>query len=53
MKFLQPVRPDELIILEAALIGNLGGLVQFDVRATVAEITVAEGSLMLNRTANR
>lgn len=48
MKFLHPARPEERIVLRAEKRGEMGGLLQFTVRATVADKLVAEGELVLN-----
>jgi 3-hydroxyacyl-[acyl-carrier-protein] dehydratase len=48
MKFLAAVRPDEVITLQARKLGAVGGLWQFEVRATVGEVIVAEGAVVLS-----
>ena len=48
MKFLAAVRPDEVVILQARKLGAVGGLWQFEVRATVGDATVAEGAVVLS-----
>lgn len=48
MKFLAAVRADEEIRLSARKMGAVGGLWQFEVRATVREKTVAEGIVVLS-----
>ncbi|MHA3775273.1 3-hydroxyacyl-ACP dehydratase FabZ family protein [Verrucomicrobiota bacterium sgz303538] len=48
MKFLDAVRPEETIMLNARKLGSVGGLWQFEVRAVVGERTVAEGSIVLS-----
>jgi 3-hydroxyacyl-[acyl-carrier-protein] dehydratase len=48
MKFLAAVRPGEELILHAQKRGAVGGLWQFDVKATVGETTVAEGVVVLS-----
>lgn len=48
MKFLDAVRPNEAISLQARKLGNVGGLWQFEVRALVGERVVAEGSVVLS-----
>ncbi|MEO6848386.1 MAG: 3-hydroxyacyl-ACP dehydratase FabZ family protein [Chthoniobacterales bacterium] len=48
MKFPKAARPDEVITLEARKLGEMGGLLQFEVRAHVADSTIAEGTLILN-----
>ena len=50
MKFFHPVRPGQILDLSARRTGNLGPLIQFDVKAEVAGLPVAEGALMLTRT---
>jgi 3-hydroxyacyl-[acyl-carrier-protein] dehydratase len=52
MKFLAPVRPDELITLSALKLGAVGGLWQFEVRASVGERKVAEGVVVLSEVAD-
>ncbi len=49
MKFHRAVRPGERIELAAAKTGGMGGLLSFDVRATVGEEAVAEGRIILSR----
>jgi 3-hydroxyacyl-[acyl-carrier-protein] dehydratase len=53
MKFLQAVRPEESVILEAVKLARVGDLLQFQVRAKVAGATVAEGQLVLNIVAKK
>ena len=48
MKFLAAVRPDEKIALRARKLANVGALWQFEVRASVADTTVADGVVVLN-----
>ncbi len=48
MKFLRAVRPEERIRLRAEKAGEMGGLLQFKVQASVGEATVAEGQLVLS-----
>ena len=48
MKFLKPARPTEEISLHAEKSGGVGGLLQFNVRASVAGETVAEGVIVLS-----
>ena len=48
MKFASAARPNEEISLWARKIAVLGGLWQFEVRATVQERAVAEGVLVLS-----
>jgi 3-hydroxyacyl-[acyl-carrier-protein] dehydratase len=48
MKFLKPVRPLDEISLQAEKHGEVGGLLQFSVMATVAGETVAEGTVVLS-----
>lgn len=50
MKFPAAARPGDLIELEATKSAEIGGLLQFNVRAMVGETTVAEGSIVLNDT---
>ena len=50
MKFPAPVRPGELITLHARKVGAVGGLWQFEVRASVGERAVAEGVVVLSET---
>ena len=49
MKFLRAVRPRERLDLFATRIGGMGGLLSFEVRATVGAETVAEGQIILSR----
>lgn len=51
MKFLAAVRPEEEVQLEAEKLAEVGDLLQFKVEARVAGKLVAEGQLVLNRTA--
>ncbi len=48
MKFLAAVRPEEVVTLRARKLGAVGGLWQFEVRATVGETVVAEGAVVLS-----
>jgi len=48
MKFFQPVRPDERIILRANKLAVVDGLLQFGVEASVGEKLVAAGQLVLS-----
>ncbi len=48
MKFLRGVRPGERIHLRAEKTGEMAGLLQFRVAATVEGATVAEGQLVLS-----
>ena len=49
MKFLEAVRPDERIVLQAKKIAEMGDLLQFNVKALVDGKRVAEGELVLTR----
>src|SRR6476620_7980954 len=49
MKFLDPVRPEEEILLEAEKLAQVGELWQFKVCARVGDRVVAEGQLVLSR----
>lgn len=49
MKFFAAVRPNDDVRLFAEVVGQVDQLLQFSVRATVAEKVVAEGQLVLNR----
>jgi 3-hydroxyacyl-[acyl-carrier-protein] dehydratase len=49
MKFPSPARPAEEISLSARKTGELGGLLIFEVSASVDARVVAEGSVILNR----
>lgn len=49
MKFHRAVRPGERIELAATKAGGMGGLLSFDVRASVGVETVAEGRVVLSR----
>jgi 3-hydroxyacyl-[acyl-carrier-protein] dehydratase len=48
MKFMRPVRPGQEIILVAGLTAAIGGLLQFQVSASVGPEKVAEGMIVLN-----
>ncbi len=48
MKFFSPARPGETVILQARKAGSMGGLITFDVRASVGDQVVAEGSVILS-----
>ena len=48
MKFIKPARPLEEISLRAEKTGEVGGLLQFSVKATVAGEAVAEGAIVLS-----
>ena len=48
MKFLYPVRPEEVVMLEAGRMGVVGGLHQYQVQARVGEKTVADGVIVLS-----
>ena len=48
MKFLKGVGPDETIILRAQKVGQVGDLLQFEVRALVNDADVANGQLVLS-----
>jgi 3-hydroxyacyl-[acyl-carrier-protein] dehydratase len=48
MKFLRPVRPEELINLRAEKLAEIGELMQFAVEARVGNALVAEGQLVLS-----
>ena len=48
MKFFKPARPLEEISLRAEKTGEVGGLLQFSVKATVAGEAVAEGAIVLS-----
>ena len=48
MKFFQAVRPEEAIDLRAEKLGEVGGMVQFKVAASVKGALVAEGQLVLS-----
>lgn len=52
MKFFQAIRPDEQVDLRAEKMGEVEGMVQFKVAASVKGITVAEGQLVLSVAAN-
>lgn len=49
MKFPSAARPGETIVLIARKTGELGGLLVFEVSASVESRVVAEGSVILNR----
>jgi len=48
MKFFKPARPLVEISLRADKTGEVGGLLQFSVKATVAGEAVAEGAIVLS-----
>jgi 3-hydroxyacyl-[acyl-carrier-protein] dehydratase len=48
MKFLAAVRPEEVVTLQARKLGAVGGLWQFEVRAKVGDVVVAEGAVVLS-----
>lgn len=48
MKFLAAVRPEEAVTLRARKLGAVGGLWQFEVRASVGDATVADGVVVLS-----
>jgi 3-hydroxyacyl-[acyl-carrier-protein] dehydratase len=48
MKFFKAVRPEELIELRAEKLGEVEGMVQFKVAASVKGVLVAEGQLVLS-----
>jgi 3-hydroxyacyl-[acyl-carrier-protein] dehydratase len=48
MKFLKAVRPEEAIDLRAEKLGEVEGMVQFKVAASVKGVLVAEGQLVLS-----
>lgn len=48
MKFPSAAGPGELLKLRAKKSGDLGGLLQFEVKATAGERVVAEGNLILS-----
>ena len=50
MKFPGAALPDEVITLKARKLAVLGPLWQFEVRATISERVVAEGTIVLNET---
>jgi 3-hydroxyacyl-[acyl-carrier-protein] dehydratase len=49
MKFLAPVRPEEVIALRAEKLAQIGELWQFKVEARVRDELVADGQLVLSR----
>ena len=52
MKFLRAIRPGERIDLRAEKLAQVGDLVQFEVKASVSGVPVAEGQLVLSVAAN-
>jgi 3-hydroxyacyl-[acyl-carrier-protein] dehydratase len=48
MKFHRAVRPDEVVQLHAHKLAEMGDLLQFAVRASVGDATVADGQLVLS-----
>jgi 3-hydroxyacyl-[acyl-carrier-protein] dehydratase len=53
MKFLRPVRPEELLSFRACKVGEAGGLVQCSVEARVGQDLVAEGQIILADTSRQ
>ncbi|MEY2496185.1 MAG: 3-hydroxyacyl-[acyl-carrier-protein] dehydratase [Verrucomicrobiota bacterium] len=52
MKFFQAIRPEEQVDLRAEKMGQVKGLVQFKVAASVRGTVVAEGQLVLSVATN-
>jgi 3-hydroxyacyl-[acyl-carrier-protein] dehydratase len=52
MKFFRAIRPQEEVELHAEKLGQIEGMVQFKVGATVNGLPVAEGQLVLSEAAN-
>lgn len=52
MKFFRAVRPEEEVQLQAEKLGQMEGMVQFKVHASVKGLPVAEGQLVLSEAAN-
>lgn len=52
MKFFRAIRPEEEVQLQAEKLGQMEGMVQFKVRASVKGVPVAEGQLVLSEAAN-
>ena len=52
MKFFRAIRPEEKVDLRAEKLGQIEGMVQFKVAATVNGLPVAEGQLVLSEAAN-
>lgn len=48
MKFHRPALPGERIMLRAEKMAHVGDLVQFNVAATVSDVSVAEGQIVLS-----
>jgi len=48
MKFLSAAKPGQQITLHARKAGEMGGLMTFEVRATIGDQIVAEGSIILS-----
>jgi 3-hydroxyacyl-[acyl-carrier-protein] dehydratase len=50
MKFSRAVRPGERIVLRAEKLGQVDDLLQFSVEASVDDVVVAQGQIVLSRT---
>ena len=52
MKFFRAIRPEEEVHLQAEKLGQMEGMVQFKVSASVKGLPAAEGQLVLSEAAN-
>ena len=52
MKFFRAIRPEEEVELQAEKLGQMEGMVQFKVNASVNGLPAAEGQLVLSEAAN-
>jgi 3-hydroxyacyl-[acyl-carrier-protein] dehydratase len=52
MKFLRAIRPEEEVDLQAEKLGQMEGMVQFKVQASVKGVPAAEGQLVLSEAGN-
>ena len=52
MKFFRAIRPEEEVELQAEKLGQMDGMVQFKVHASVKGLPVAEGQIVLSEAAN-
>jgi 3-hydroxyacyl-[acyl-carrier-protein] dehydratase len=52
MKFLRAIRPEEEVDLQAEKLGQMEGMVQFKVLASVKGVPAAEGQLVLSEAGN-
>jgi 3-hydroxyacyl-[acyl-carrier-protein] dehydratase len=52
MKFLRAIRPEEEVDLQAEKLGQMEGMVQFKVHASVKGVPAAEGQIVLSEAGN-